>query len=181
LCELVEGDEGGAASGRAGDVAECDCATDSGEVHATADGGADGVLVGWAFAADEIDPGHEAGVGIVGPRADVGQIEVGVGVDEAGEEDGGGAVEGGDWEGGCAETVADLFWISDVVDQTGLAIDEEGDAWVGVGLFGLGGGGMLGGRVLGGRVLGGRVLGGCEEGGWIEKGAGEDEEWILGV
>ena len=52
--------------------------------------------MGWfcvPIGADHIDPGDEAGVGIVGPRADVREIEVGVRVDDRGHEDAAGAID----------------------------------------------------------------------------------------
>jgi len=92
----------------AGDVAQCGDAPGERAADTVPRGGADGVGVGVASFLDAPDPPAEAGFGVERHRAEVGEVEVGVGVDEGGHDHGvGHGGLGGVAGGGVAAELGD--------------------------------------------------------------------------
>lgn len=98
----------------AGDVPHCDGSACEGFGDPEVDGACDVGVVHESIGADHVEPGDEAFVGVVGIGTDVGEVEVGVGVDEGGDDDLVWEVDGlgGIWEGDGV----DVFGMTNRVD-----------------------------------------------------------------
>jgi len=123
----------------AGDVPHCDDAAVEGFLDAEVDGVGDGLVGLAAVGADHVDPGDESGGWVVGLGADVGEVEVGVGVDEGGDDDLVWEVDGCDV---CGEGEGvDFGWVIEGVDLPGVVVggvcgENEGGGGVGLGCVG---------------------------------------------
>ena len=104
----------------AGDVPHCDGAACEGFGDAEVDGVCDVGVVHESVGADHVEPGDETFVWVVGIGTDVGEVEVGVGVDEGGDDDLVWKVDGlgGLWEGDGV----DVSRMTDGVDLPGVVV-----------------------------------------------------------